>query len=116
MSAEEFVAMAGSKHFLGDLTISTQHLLGSARFTKSSSMEIVGTHQIRAAHVRYTDESRKEVKAKGHGHGVMYHSYKKVDGQWRLSGIRPNVRWNEYDFAAVVGDAFTWWQSQNTEN
>jgi scytalone dehydratase len=116
MSAEDFVAIAGSEHFLGDPAISTQHFLGSSRFERSSDTEIIGTHQIRAAHLRYTDGERKEVRAKGHGHGVVYHSYKKVDGQWKLSGVRPQVRWNEHDFAAVVGNAFAWWQSQNESN
>lgn len=111
MSAEDFVRMAGSEHFLGDPHISTQHFLGKSSFEKISDTEILGIHQIRAAHVRYKDLESKEVKAKGHGHGVMYHSYRKVDGQWKLSGVKPQVRWNEYDFAGVVGDAFAWWQS-----
>ncbi|KAL4862724.1 Scytalone dehydratase [Aspergillus spectabilis] len=112
MSAEEFVQMAGSKHFLGGPDIYTQHLLGSSCYEKLSDTEINGKYQIRAAHVRYTDLETKEVKAKGHGHGVIHHSYEKIDGQWKLSGLRPQVRWNEYNFAGVVGDAFEWWQSQ----
>lgn len=112
MSSEEFVQVAGSKHFLGDANIYTQHLLGSSCYEKLSDTEINGKYQIRAAHVRYTDLETKEVKAKGHGHGVVHHSYKKIDGQWKLSGVRPQVRWTEDNFAEVVGDAFEWWQSQ----
>lgn len=113
MSADDFVAMAGGEKFLGKPTVVTQHFLGASRFEKPSDTEIVGTFQIRAAHVRYTDEKKEEVKAKGHGHGTMTHSYKKVDGQWKLSGVRPDVRWNEYNFAAVVGDDLAHWQSQD---
>lgn len=77
------------------------HLLGSTYHEKLSDGEINGKCQIRAAHVRYTDIETKELKAKGHRHIVIRHSYKKIDGQWKLSGLRPQVGWNGHNFAGV---------------
>ncbi|KAG8405425.1 centractin- actin- protein of the dynactin complex [Metarhizium acridum] len=52
-----------------------------------------GAHQIRAAHQRYTDSTKATVEAKGHGHAVIYIKYKKVDGEWKLCGIKPTIYW-----------------------
>lgn len=47
----------------------------------------MGSHQLRAAHQRYTGADKKEVEAKGHGHALIGHYYKKVDGEWKLAGL-----------------------------
>src|SRR5690348_4693420 len=95
MPAEEVVSMMSAPEFLGDPLVRTQHLMGASKYERVSDTEIVGHHQIRAAHQRYTTIDHHEVAAKGHGHAVVKHWYKKIDGVWKLAGIAPNIYWNE---------------------
>ncbi|RHZ64909.1 scytalone dehydratase arp1 [Aspergillus thermomutatus] len=101
MSAEDYMAMVTDIDFLGDPTIKTQHLLGESWWEKVSDTEVIGHHQLRAAHQVYTDSSLQTVKLKGHGHATNEHYYRKVDGVWKFAGLKPTVRWNEYQFEDV---------------
>ena len=101
MAADDFVASIADHGFVGDPLVHTQHLLGGSKFRKTSDEEAYGDHQLRAAHQRYTGPDRKEVEAKGHGHALMRHFYKLVDGEWKLAGLRPTVYWNEFDFDKI---------------
>ena len=101
MSAAEYIAMTSSHNFIGNPAIDCQHLLGCGYFTLTGPDEAEGRHQIRAAHQVYTDSTRTEVKLKGHAHSSNIHKYKKVDGHWKLSGLKPAVLWGEYDFDDV---------------
>ncbi|MCJ1371117.1 hypothetical protein MMC20_002332 [Loxospora ochrophaea] len=89
LPAASFLAMMSSPLFLGDPLVDSQHMLGAAKYRKvppslkGGDEVIMGTHQSRAAHVRWKDESKKEVVAKGHGHGCI------------------EVRWNEGDWEGV---------------
>ncbi len=64
MTAEEYMAMVTDPGFLGDPTVKTQHLLGGTWGEKVSDTEVIGHHQLRAAHQVYTDENLKTVKVK----------------------------------------------------
>ena len=86
--------------FLGDPLIRTQHLMGASRYEKTSETEITGHHQIRAAHQRYKPDG-VTVENRGHGHSFVMHWYAKVDGQWKLCGLKPEVYWNEHDFDKI---------------
>jgi scytalone dehydratase len=125
MPADEFVQMASDPHVLGDPTLKTQHFIGGTKWEKVSDDEIIGHHQLRVPHQRYTDESMKEVAVKGHAHSYNLHWYKKVNGVWKFAGIihpfplrersptrltlppfpslglNPDIRWFEYDFEKV---------------
>ncbi|EAW19337.1 scytalone dehydratase arp1 [Aspergillus fischeri NRRL 181] len=101
MSAEDFMAMVTDIDFLGDPTIKTQHLLGESWWEKISDTEVIGHHQLRAAHQVYTDSTLQTVKLKGHGHATNEHYYRKIDGVWKFAGLKPTVRWNEYQFEDV---------------
>ena len=101
MPAEEYVAMASDAHVLGDPLLKTQHLIGASRWEKMSDSEVVGWHQLRVPHQRYTDESRKEISVKGHAHGTNQHWYRKIDGIWKFAGLAPEIRWGEFDFDKV---------------
>ncbi|GIC85897.1 scytalone dehydratase arp1 [Aspergillus udagawae] len=101
MSAEDYMAMITDIDFLGDPTIKTQHLLGESWWEKISDTEVIGHHQLRAAHQVYTDSSLQTVKLKGHGHATNEHYYRKIDGVWKFAGLKPTVRWNEYQFEDV---------------
>lgn len=82
--------------------MSTQHFLGAAKYTRVSDTQITVRYQVRAAHVRWKDASKKEEIAKGHGHGEMVQHASKTDGVWKLTGWCPHVFWNEHDFDEVV--------------
>jgi hypothetical protein len=106
MPAEEFVAMVSDRKVLGDPTLMTQHFQGASKWEKVSDDEIIGYHQLRVPHQRYTDETRSAVALKGHAHSsntrkfssarpcrsrtinrlliLSLDWYKKVDGEVRL--------------------------------
>ncbi|MCJ1478061.1 hypothetical protein MMC13_006736 [Lambiella insularis] len=101
MPAEEFVSMMSSPKFLGDPLVRTQHLMGASKYERVSDSEIIGHHQIRAAHQRYTGPDRLTVENRGHGHSFIMHWYRKVDGVWKLAGLCPKVYWNEHNFEKI---------------
>ncbi|MCJ1434978.1 hypothetical protein MMC27_004348 [Xylographa pallens] len=101
MPMSDFVAMMSSPKFLGDPLVRTQHLMGASKYERVSDTEIIGHHQIRAAHQRYTGADRLTVENRGHGHSFIKHWYQKVDGEWKLSGLCPQVYWNEHNFEKI---------------
>lgn len=102
MPAADFLAMASSPAVLGDVTLKTQHFIGGTRWEKVSDDLIVGWHQLRVPHQKYTDDTMKEVKVKGHAHGTNKHWYRRgEDGMWKFGGLAPEIRWCEYDFDKV---------------
>jgi scytalone dehydratase len=101
MPAEEFVAMISSPAVLGDPLLMTQHFIGGTKWEKVSDTEVIGVHQLRVPHQRYTDETRTGVAVKGHAHSTNTHWYKKVNGVWKFAGLNPEIRWGEYDFEKV---------------
>ena len=101
MPADEFVAMASDPNVLGDPSLKTQHFCGGTKWEKVSDTEIIGYHQLRVPHQKYTDRSLTTVAVKGHAHSSNKHWYKKVDGVWRFAGLSPDIRWFEYDFDKV---------------
>ncbi|KAI0150994.1 Scytalone dehydratase [Pestalotiopsis sp. NC0098] len=106
MDAEQYVPMASDPHFLGNPLLKTQHFVGGvSRWEKTAEDEIVGHHQLRVAHQRYTDATFAEVAVKGHAHGGATMWYRKVDGVWKFAGVCPETRWFEYDYDKVFTDA-----------
>ncbi|KAI1155016.1 Scytalone dehydratase-domain-containing protein [Nemania diffusa] len=104
MPADEFIAMVSNPAVLGDPLLMTQHFIGGTKWQKISDDEVVGVHQLRVPHQRYTDASRTHVAVKGHAHSTNTHWYKKVDGVWKFAGLDPQIRWGEYDFDRVFAD------------
>ena len=101
LPADEYVAMASDPHVLGDPLLKTQHFIGSSKWEKISDTEVVGWHQLRVPHQRYTDETKTEVAVKGHAHGTNQHWYKKVDGKWKFAGLAVEIKWAEFDLDKV---------------
>ena len=93
--------MICAPHLIGDPLVRTQHLLGARTDEWISETEVTTIHQIRAAHQRYVDLDLTKVAHKGHGLGTVKHWFKKIDGVWKLSGIRPEMYWTEYDFPKI---------------
>lgn len=104
MPAEDYLKMASDPKVLGDKTLKTQHFCGASKFEKVSDDEIIGYHQLRVPHQRYTDETLTTVKLKGHAHSSNTHWYKKIDGVWKFAGLNPDIRWFEYDFDQVFAE------------
>ncbi|EJT81154.1 scytalone dehydratase [Gaeumannomyces tritici R3-111a-1] len=104
MPAEEFIAMISDKAVLGNPLLRTQHFIGGTRWEKVSDTEVIGYHQLRVPHQKYTDATLKEVQVKGHAHSANTHWYRKVDGVWKFAGLKPDIRWSEYDFDQVFAD------------
>nr|POF02473.1 scytalone dehydratase [Quercus suber] len=101
MPADEFVQMASSTHFLGNPLLRTQHFIGLGIWRKSKADEVVAELQLRVAHQKYKDDSMKEVFAKGHDHGTGTMWFKRIEGEWKFAGLRPNSRWAEFDMASI---------------
>ncbi|KAH8785770.1 putative scytalone dehydratase [Diaporthe sp. PMI_573] len=105
MAADEFAGMVSSPYVLGNPLLKTQHFVGTSKWEKVSTDEVVGHHQMRVAHQKYTESTLKTVSIKGHSHGSATMWYKRVDGVWKFAGLKPNERWFEYDYDKIFGDA-----------
>ncbi|KAL8999742.1 MAG: hypothetical protein Q9188_005812 [Gyalolechia gomerana] len=101
MPAEEYIAMASSPEVLGDPLLKTQHFIGASKWEKVSDSEVIGWHQIRVPHQRYSDDTKTEIAVKGHAHGTNQHWYRKVNGIWKFAGLAPEIKWGEFDFDRV---------------
>ncbi|KAL8909512.1 MAG: hypothetical protein Q9207_000192 [Kuettlingeria erythrocarpa] len=104
MSAEDFVGIMSHVGFVGDPLVHTQHHIGASKWEKVSEEEAVGYHQLRAAHQRYTASDRRLVENKGHGHAIITLFYRRIDGEWKLRGLRPTIRWNEFEAERIFRD------------
>jgi scytalone dehydratase len=100
VSPEEYSAVL--KGAIGDPCLKTQHLLSGSKWQRQPDHTIQVWHQMRVAHQRYTDESLTQVVNKGHGHGVVQHGYRKIDGVWKLELVVPVLHWSEYDLFGTL--------------
>ena len=80
---------------IGDPLVQTQHLIGASKWQKIREDFAVGLHQLRAAHQRYAAPDRKYVQTKGYGYAFVKHLYMRVDGVWKLGGLKMTVRWSD---------------------
>ncbi|PHH89542.1 hypothetical protein CDD83_5801 [Cordyceps sp. RAO-2017] len=101
MPAQQFLAMASSKTFLGNSRIKTQHLIGAGKWIQTSEIDITSYHQMRVAHQKYADDDLTEVLHKGHAHGKAFFQYRRVDGVWKFAGLEPDIRWSEHDIDKI---------------
>ncbi|ORX99971.1 Scytalone dehydratase [Clohesyomyces aquaticus] len=104
MPIDDFIAMASDPRSLGNPLLKTQHFVGLSKWDKRDVDEIIGTHQLRVPHQKYTDASLGEVAVKGHAHGIATMWYRKFDGVWKFAGVCPQIRWTEYNYADVFSE------------
>ncbi|KAM0738111.1 hypothetical protein ACQRIT_007303 [Beauveria bassiana] len=93
MPKEDFIAMLGSSHLLGNPKVSTQHFLGNALFeavqTKESEIDVVcGEWQIMASHQRVLPDGEMKCWL---SQGYLKHFYQRVGAEWKLYGIEPSI-------------------------
>ncbi|KAG8630910.1 hypothetical protein KVT40_000050 [Elsinoe batatas] len=79
---------------LGDPRLQTQHLLGSAIFTRTNQTEAKGQWQTRARHVRVLGNG---TEAQWESSVYTEFTYSIVGGEWKLTGLRP------YNVVATTG-------------
>lgn len=91
---------------IGDKRLATQHHIGGSRWVKMDDGTVQAWHQLRVAHLRYSDENLSTVINHGHGHGVVHHGYKKIDGTWKLVMVAPDNHFSEYDLMGTVSGDF----------
>ena len=105
-TADAFVEeWLGPKH-LGVKALATQHLLGGPYFKSVTDKEIVVEWQQMASHGRrvvgedFTHPMCK-IGETSDGRSWMQQTYVRVDGQWRVSVIMPEVLYHTGDFRRV---------------
>lgn len=64
---------------------------------------ITGHHQVWVEYKRYKtmEKKKSEVEARGQGLTMMLHYYKKMDGKWKLVGVKPQKRLEEFNFPEI---------------
>jgi scytalone dehydratase len=102
LTPEEYVAILSDAKLLGDKRMKTQHLLGGSKWERSSDGTVQVGYQVRVAHQRYADEDLAVVVNKGHGYGRVQHWYRKIEGNWKLEGVVPQLEWSEYDLFGTL--------------
>jgi scytalone dehydratase len=101
MPAEEYIQMISSHSVLGNPLLKTQHFVGGTRWEKVSDTEVIGWHQLRVPHQRYTDSTMTRVAVEGTAHSENKHWYKKVNGVWKFAGLCPEIRFFSGNFDKV---------------
>lgn len=104
--AETFVdEWLGPSH-LGIQALATQHLLGAPYFMSVSQDMIIVEWQQLASHGRRIDgedfaNPMCKIGESSDGRSWMQQTYTKVNGQWRISVIRPEVIYHTGNFLEV---------------
>lgn len=101
MPADDFIGLASSQKFLGNVRVKTQHLIGAGKWIQTSEDTITSYNQMRVAHQKYNDDELTEVLYQGHAHGKATMQYRKVDGVWKFAGLTPDIRWSEHDLDKI---------------
>lgn len=108
--AQEFDADAFTEEWLGPKklgvkAVATQHMLGAPYFTSVTDDEIVLEWQQLASHGRsIASEDLGPLGMIGEmsdGRSYMQQTFVKVEGQWRILFIRPEVIYHTEDFKAI---------------
>lgn len=85
---------------LGNPNVKTQHLLVASTVQQLSSATAVAGRQIRALHVLYDRDTKKEI-ARSTGHGVLQFTYEKVEGVWKVAGLKASNDFFDTDMRGV---------------
>ncbi|KAF2468946.1 Scytalone dehydratase [Lindgomyces ingoldianus] len=68
---------------------------------------MTGYHQVRTEYKRYKTPQKTDVEATGQGLTLMVHCYKKINGVWKLAGMKPGGRMNEFNFDKIFSELRT---------
>lgn len=104
---EEFIAGFLSPERLGNEKLLTQHLLGQGYFKSVSASEIVVEWQQIAGHGRWIDgspPSKKQVDRTCDGKSYMEQRYTKIDGYWKIAGLKPSLLYGVGELEDLVAE------------
>lgn len=96
MPRDDFVNAMRQYGFVGDQLVRTHHHIGASKWHKVSDDYVIGHHQLRASHQRFAAADLQVVQNQGSGHSVMQIFYRRLQGEWKIAGMKPTVRWHEY--------------------
>lgn len=102
ITADQFVEISNNKNRLGGL-VDCIHHIGASKFERTSPDTVTGHHQVFVKYKRYQsmDKREDEVEATGEGLTMMLHHYQKIDGKWKLTGVKPQVRMSQFNFPEI---------------
>lgn len=98
--SEQYVQTADANH----LVVTTQHLIGGVAKWEKTADEIKATFQIRVAKVKWRDQKCADEVARANAHGVCTVPYRKIDGVWKVAGLKPHIAWVLGDPHVFFGD------------
>ena len=102
LTPDQYVAIIADGKVIGDPRVKTQHLLGGGNWSSPGDGTVQVWWQLRVAHQRYAAEDLAEPINKGHAHGANQHTYKKIQGTWKIVGIKARVDWVEGDLFGTL--------------
>lgn len=85
---EDFFKHAFQQTRLGDKRLKTQHLLGLGVFTRVHENEAKGNWQVRARHLRELPDGKV---VEWDSSSFVEFRYVRIDGDWKLGGLRPHT-------------------------
>ncbi|KAF3394931.1 putative scytalone dehydratase [Talaromyces pinophilus] len=94
MSAADFISMVSSDGMLGSPLLRTQHLIGASKWKKSSDAEVIAYHQLQSSQTRYENVGSKVIKDESTRRVTIRHTFRKINGTWKLEGIKPSLCWD----------------------
>jgi scytalone dehydratase len=102
LTADQFLELSKNKNRLGGL-VDCIHHVGASKFERTGPDTVTGHHQVFVKYKRYRSMVKKEdeVEATGEGLTMMLHYYQKVDGNWKLAGVKPQVRMSQFNFPEI---------------
>ena len=80
--------------------------MGATKWERTGQDTVIGHHQIRAAHVRYTGSDLQRVDRRGHSHASNQHYYRRIDGVWKFAGLKPTGTFCFYASLFTASTAF----------
>ena len=92
MPRDEFIDTMRRYGFVGDPLIKTQHQIGASKWQKENDDYVIGYHQLRAAHQRYSAADMRTIENEGNGHSLVQMFYRRLQGEWKIAGMKPTVR------------------------
>ncbi|KAL9051500.1 MAG: hypothetical protein Q9162_005973 [Coniocarpon cinnabarinum] len=102
LSPDQYVAIIANKKVIGDPRVKTQHLIGGGHWSTPGDGTVQVWWQLRVAHQRFASEDMAKTINKGHAHGYNQQTYQKINGAWKIVGIKVKVDWVEGDLFGTL--------------
>jgi scytalone dehydratase len=77
------------------------HHIGGSKYDRTGPDTVTGYHQVRIEYKRWKTMEKKEVEVEGQGLTMMLHYYQKINGVWKLAGVKPTGRLSNFNFEKI---------------